>query len=66
MAKNIKRLYRSKKEKMIAGVCGGVAEYFNVDPTLIRLFWVLFMLLGGSGVLAYIIAWIVIPVNPKQ
>ncbi len=61
-----KKLYRSKKDKMIAGVCGGIAEYFDVDPTLIRLLTVLFVLLGGAGVAVYIIAWIIIPKNPEQ
>ena len=56
-----KRLYRSNESKVIAGVCGGIAEYFDIDPTLIRLGWVLFSLLGGSGLLAYIIAAIIIP-----
>lgn len=56
-----KRLYRSEREKMICGVCGGIAEYFDVDPTLVRLAWVLFSLAGGCGLLAYIIAAIVIP-----
>ncbi len=55
------RLYRSKRNRMIAGVCGGIGEYFNVDPTFIRLLWVLFTFAYGSGVLAYIIAWIIIP-----
>ena len=59
--KNPKRLYRSRKNRMIAGVCGGVAEYFNVDPTLVRLGWILLTGLGGAGLLAYIIAWIVVP-----
>ena len=59
--KKIKRLYRSKKEKIIGGVCGGIAEYFNVDPTLIRLLWILIILIGGAGILAYLIAWIIIP-----
>lgn len=54
------RLCKSRN-KMIAGVCGGIAEYFSIDPTLIRLAWVLFCALGGSGVLAYIIAAIIIP-----
>lgn len=49
---------------MLAGVCGGIAEYFDVDPTWIRLAWVLFCVLGGSGVLAYIIASIIIPEPP--
>ncbi|SHK05646.1 phage shock protein C (PspC) family protein [Anaerobranca californiensis DSM 14826] len=56
-----KRLYRSKKNKMLAGVCGGIAEYFNIDPTLIRLLWVLFALMAGGGLIAYIIAAIIIP-----
>ena len=55
------RLYRSKRNRIIAGVCGGIGEYFNVDPTFIRLLWVLFTFAYGSGVLAYIIAWIIIP-----
>jgi phage shock protein PspC (stress-responsive transcriptional regulator) len=50
---------------MIAGVCGGIAEYFDVDPTLIRLLMVIFFLLGGTGFIFYIIAWIIIPKNPE-
>jgi len=64
--KKTKRLYRSGKEKVLGGVCGGIAEYLNVDPTIIRLLWVLFALTFGSGILAYIIAWIIIPRNPKH
>ena len=60
-----KRLYRSMNNKMIAGVCGGVAEYFGLDPALVRLGWIVFCALGGSGVLAYIIAAIVIPKAPE-
>ncbi len=56
-----KRLYRSSTNCMLAGVCGGIAEYFNIDPTLVRLGWVLFSALGGSGILAYIVAAIIIP-----
>lgn len=59
-----KRLYRSRRSRMICGVCGGVAEYFNIDPTLVRLGLILFACLGGSGVLGYIIAAIVIPEEP--
>ena len=55
-----KKLYRSKTNKMLCGVCGGIGEYFNVDPTLIRLLFVIFGC-TGSGVLEYIIAAIVIP-----
>ena len=61
-----KKLYRSKKDKMIAGVCGGIAEYFDIDSTLVRLLTVIFVLLGGAGVIAYIIAWIIIPQTPEQ
>ena len=59
--KKVKKLYRSKKNKVIAGVCGGIGEYFNIDPVIIRLLWTLFIFVGGSGILAYIIAWIIIP-----
>ena len=59
-----KRLYKSKKNKMLAGVCGGIAEYFNLDPTLVRLGLIVFCALGGSGIIAYIIAAIIIPQNP--
>ena len=59
-----KKLYRDPRNGMLAGVCAGIAEYFNMDPTIIRLAWVLFSLLGGSGVLGYIIAAIVIPEYP--
>ena len=58
---NNKKLYRSNTNCMLAGVCGGIGEYFNIDPTLIRLGWVLFSALGGSGILAYIVAAIIIP-----
>ncbi len=60
------KLYRSSKDCMIGGVCGGIAEYFDVDSTLIRLLAVLVVLLGGAGIIAYIIAWIIIPKNPEQ
>ena len=55
------KLYKSNSNKMIAGVCGGIAEYFNVDPTLVRLAWVVFALFAGSGLLAYIIFALVVP-----
>ncbi len=56
-----KRLYRSSTNCMLAGVCGGIGEYFNIDPTLVRLGWIAFSALGGSGLLAYIVAAVVIP-----
>lgn len=55
-----KRLYRSRN-RMVCGVCGGIAEYFNIDPTLIRLAFALFAIWGGTGILAYFIAAIIIP-----
>ena len=61
---NEKKLYKSSTDKKPAGVCGGIAEYFNIDSTLVRLGWVLFSLLGGSGLLAYIIAAIIMPDRP--
>lgn len=60
-----KRLYKSNENKMLSGVCGGIAEYFGIDPTLVRLGWVLFCALGGSGFLAYIVAAIIIPYRPE-
>lgn len=58
-----KRLQKSQTDKFICGVCGGIGEYLNIDPTLVRLAWVVFSLCGGSGILAYIIAAIIIPNN---
>lgn len=58
-----KRLFRSEENKMLCGVCGGIAEYFNIDPTVVRLAWAIFCCTGG-GVLAYIIAAIIMPVKP--
>lgn len=66
MAEKAKRLYRSGKDKILGGVAGGMAEYFNIDPVIMRLLWVLFILLFGAGILFYIIAWIIIPKNPKH
>lgn len=59
-----KRLYRSRRDVMIAGVCGGIAEYFDVDPTIVRLIAVVLILGWGSGLLAYLIAVLIIPKNP--
>lgn len=57
-----KKLYRSQNDRIIAGVCGGLGQYFDVDPTLIRLIWILSVVLGiGSGIIIYIIAWVIIP-----
>lgn len=59
-----RKLYRSVTDKMLAGVCGGLAEYFAIDPVIVRLIFVLAVIFGGSGILAYIILWIIIPQKP--
>ncbi len=59
-----KRLYKSRTNRMIDGVCGGIAEYFGLDPTLVRIVWVLVTLLGGSGFVLYIVAMIIMPARP--
>jgi len=59
-----KKLYRSRKEKMLSGVAGGIAEYFDLDPTLVRILFIVTLFMGGSGVVAYIILWIVVPEAP--
>ena len=61
----MKKLYKSNHNKMIDGVCGGIAEYFGIDPTLVRLGWAAFCAIGGSSFLAYIIAAVIIPRNPE-
>ncbi len=60
----MKKLYLSDTDKKICGVCGGIAEYFNIDSTVIRLIFVLLLIFAGTGVLAYIIAALVIPHRP--
>jgi len=60
-----KRLYRSRTDRMVAGVCGGLAEYFGIDPTIVRLVFVLLALIPGPGVLAYIVMAIVTPEQPS-
>jgi phage shock protein C len=59
----MRRLYKSRGDRMLDGVCGGVAEYFGLDSTLVRLAWVLLILVGGMGILLYIVAMIIMPVN---
>ena len=63
----MKKLYRSRKNQIFAGVCGGIGEYFDIDPVIIRLLWVLLTFAGmGFGILLYIVAWIIIPLEPKK
>jgi phage shock protein C len=61
-----KRLYRSQTNKVISGVCGGLSEYLNVDITVVRLVWILLILLGGTGIIAYFLAWLIIPERPIE
>ena len=58
------KLYRSTTNSKIAGVCGGIGEYFDIDPTIVRLAWLIAVLVFGTGLVAYIVAWFIIPENP--
>ena len=65
--KPIKRLYRSNRNKVLGGVCGGIAEYLEVDVVVVRLVWAILTLASmGMGLLAYIIAWVIIPLEPTS
>ncbi|MBP6918743.1 MAG: PspC domain-containing protein [Legionellaceae bacterium] len=63
MTDHIKKLYRSKQDRMIAGVCMGLAEYFNIDPTIMRLGFVGFALAGGSALIIYALMWLIVPLK---
>ena len=65
MGEHVKRLHRSRDERIIWGICGGMAKYFNTDPVLVRVLWVLFIFLWGLGILAYIILRFVVPLEPR-
>jgi phage shock protein C len=60
-----RKLYRSRNDSRIAGVCGGLGEYLDIDPTLVRLIFVLLALTGGHGVLLYIILWLIVPYSTQ-
>lgn len=60
-----RKLYRSRKDRSIAGVCGGLAEYFDIDSTWVRLLFILFFFLGGSAFLIYIVMWLIVPNAPE-
>ena len=62
----VKRLCRSNRNKVIGGVCGGIAEYLEVDPVIVRLLWVIASLAWGAGIFAYLIAWIIMPEKPRR
>lgn len=59
-----KRLYKSRTEKKLGGVCGGIAQYFDIDPTIVRLAWLVAVFCAGGGLIAYLIAYVVIPQEP--
>ena len=61
-----KKLYRSKSNRMLLGICGGMAEYFNIDPTVVRVIWAIASLFGFSGIFAYIICAFIIPEKPDD
>lgn len=61
MTDNVKRLYRSEDDRLIAGVAGGLGEFLDIDPTIIRLIFAFSILLGGTGLLAYLVMWLVVP-----
>lgn len=58
---NTKKIYRNPNNKVVAGVCSGLGEYFSIDPVIVRLIWAASILFMGFGVLAYLVAWIIIP-----
>jgi phage shock protein C len=60
-----RKLYRSRSNRQVAGVCGGLAEYFNLDATLIRILFVVLAVLGGSGLVLYLAMWIIVPKEPS-
>lgn len=66
MSEDVKRLYRSESDRWLLGVCGGIAEYFNLDPNLIRILFIIFALAFGGGILLYIILWLIIPMRPPE
>jgi phage shock protein C len=65
VTKPCKRLWRSRRDRKIAGICGGLGAYFNIDAVWVRLIFVIFFLLGGAALLAYIIMWLLVPLEPE-
>ena len=61
-----KRLYKSKRNRTLLGVCGGIGEYLDVDPTIIRILWVIFTFMGGAGILAYIVCALIMCNDPND
>lgn len=61
MEEQPRKLYRSRSQRMLAGVCGGLAEYFNVDATLIRVLFLILAVFGGTGLVIYVVMWLIVP-----
>jgi phage shock protein PspC (stress-responsive transcriptional regulator) len=61
-----RRLYRSRTDKKIAGICGGLGKYFGIDPVIFRIIWLLLLLGMGAGLVVYLILWLVIPLEPQS
>lgn len=65
MIASTKRLYKSRKEKSLSGLCGGIAEFFGIDPTIVRLITVILALMGGWVIIMYLIGWLIVPIEPE-
>ncbi len=61
---SVKRLYRSVDERLLAGVCGGLSDYFGIDPVIFRLVFIILTISGGSGILLYLLFWLIVPRQP--
>jgi len=61
--RKVKRLFRPKKDRVIAGICGGLGKYWGIDPVILRLIWAILILVWGVGLLAYLLAWLIIPLE---
>lgn len=61
-----KKIYRSRRDKILGGVCGGVGQYLEIDPVFIRILFIVLLLVWGAGILIYFIAWILIPLEPGE
>lgn len=59
-------MYRSQRDRRLGGVCGGIAEYFHIDPTLVRLLWGMWALVYGTGIPFYFLAWLIIPARQSE
>ena len=64
MSSEYQKLYRSRNDQIISGVCGGLGEFFGIDPTLIRVIFVLLAIFGGSGIVIYLVMWLIVPEEP--